>query len=242
VDPDLLAGVATSIRATWGGDTTMVRFRSSSNAEDSLEFSGAGLYDSVSGCLADEEDGDAAGPSRCDAGQDEERPVSDALRTVWASLWNRPAWEERAWYGIDQGGVAMGVLVDTRVDDERANMVAFTGNPTADDDRYLVNSQAGEVDVVSTEPGVWPEQVLLTVEGGAVRSIDRVVESSEVDPGEEVLTDAQYSSLGALLWNVAAVFPVDDEVPAGSTLLLDTEWKLLSDGRLVVKQVRPFLR
>ena len=29
---------------------------------------------------------------------------------------------------------------------------------------------------------------------------------------------------------------------AGDTLLLDTEWKVLSDGRLIIKQIRPFLR
>ena len=37
-----------------------IRFRSSTNMEDSEQFTGAGLYDSYSGCLADELDGDAA--------------------------------------------------------------------------------------------------------------------------------------------------------------------------------------
>ncbi len=35
---------------------------------------------------------------------------------------------------------------------------------------------------------------------------------------------------------------IDGTVPSGATVLLDTEWKILSDGRLIVKQVRPFLR
>src|SRR5690606_37153974 len=43
-----------------------IRFRSSTNVEDSEQFSGAGLYDSYSGCLADDLDEDSAGPSHCD--------------------------------------------------------------------------------------------------------------------------------------------------------------------------------
>ncbi len=114
----------------------MVRLRSSSNAEDGLAFSGAGLYESASACLADSTDADGDGPSRCDPDKDDERTVEDALRTVWASLWSEGAWEERAWYGIDPLDVAMGVLVNEQSEDEEANIVAFTGTPTAADARW----------------------------------------------------------------------------------------------------------
>ncbi len=238
VDPAALAALAAAIEATWGDDTTMVRLRSSSNAEDGLAFSGAGLYDSASGCLADDRDADAEGPSRCDPDKDDERPLADALRTVWASLWEVGAYEERAWYGIDQRAVAMAVLVNTQTEDEQANIVGFTGNPTMDDPRWLVEAQLGDLDVVSAEPGVWPEQALLTLDGGAVVAIDRMATSSEAD---EVLTDAQLEDLGALLWEVDAAYPVDATAESG-TVMLDTECKVLADGRLVIKQVRPFLR
>ena len=36
--------------------------------------------------------------------------------------------------------------------------------------------------------------------------------------------------------------PIDEEPPSEREVLLDTEWKVLSDGRLVIKQIRPFLR
>ncbi|MFN7145424.1 MAG: PEP/pyruvate-binding domain-containing protein, partial [Myxococcota bacterium] len=238
VDPAHLTLLEEAILATWGDDTTMVRLRSSSNAEDGLAFSGAGLYDSASACLADEIDADAAGPSRCDPGKDRERTLSDALRTVWASLWEVGAYEERAWYGIDQRAVAMAVLVNDQAEDEQANIVAFTGNPVADDPRWLVEAQLGDLDVVAAEPGVWPEQVLLTLDDGAVTAIDRVSASSEAP---EVLTDAQLGEFGALLWDIDGTFPIDATAPAG-TVMLDTECKVLEDGRLVVKQVRPFLR
>lgn len=48
-----------------GARTAFLRFRSSTNAEDLEAFSGAGLYDSRTGCLADDLDQDTAGPSKC---------------------------------------------------------------------------------------------------------------------------------------------------------------------------------
>jgi hypothetical protein len=75
-----------------------------------------------------------------------------------------------------------------------------------------------------------------------VTAIHRARESSELPAGNWVLKDAQLEQNGGLLWQIVQVFPVDGDVPAGATVLLDTEWKILSDGSLIVKQVRPFLR
>jgi len=242
-DPQLVGAIETAILAEYGTDDVMVRFRSSSNAEDALGFSGAGLYDSTSVCLADETDTDAVGPSRCDASQPDERDVCRGLTRVWASLWNLKAFEERAWYGIDHRDVAMGILVDTRTANELANIVAFTGNPLLrGDPRYLVNAQAGELDVVSAQPGVWPEKVLLSVEAGTVVEVERVRGSTELPEGEWVLGDATLELLGVTLAQIAEVFPIDEAVPESGTVLLDTEWKLRHDGQLIIKQVRPFLQ
>ena len=239
VDLDLTS----SIRATFGSDTRMLRFRSSSNAEDAIGFSGAGLYDSFSGCLADDLDGNQTGPCGCDASESSERTVARALARVWASLWNAEAYDEREWYGIDHKRAAMAVLVDPRATNELANIVAFSGNPTSPgDDRYLVDAQAGELDVVLPDPGVFPEESLLTVANGVVTAIHRIRGSSELPAGNWVLDDAQLGQIGGLLWQIVQVFPVDGDVPTGATVLLDTEWKILSDGSLIVKQVRPFLR
>jgi hypothetical protein len=122
-------------------------------------------------------------------------------------------------------------------------VVAFSGNPqVAGDDRFLVNAQLGELDVVSVVAGVWPEKDLLTVEAGEVTAIERVRGSTELPEGQWVLDDARLAELGALLAHLAAVYPIDDAVPTTATVLLDTEWKVRSDGSWVVKQVRPFVR
>ncbi len=242
-DPVLIDALDTRIRSVFGDDLQMVRFRSSSNAEDALEFSGAGIYDSTSACLADERDADSEGPSLCDTDQSNERSLQRALLKVWASLWNVEAFEERRWYGIDHSAAAMGILVNTRSKNEQANFVAFTANPTSNsDDRMLVNAQIGELDVVSAGPGVIPEKTLLTVDAGTVTEVVRVSASSVVLPGVQVLSDNQLGELGGHLWTIREDLPIDAQPPTGRDLLLDTEWKVLEDGRMIIKQVRPFLR
>jgi hypothetical protein len=237
IDPALVTRVSDRIVAQFG-ETAMVRFRSSSNAEDALGFSGAGLYESTSVCVADDRDGDDVGPSRCDPETGGERGVARGLRKVWASLWTERAVAERDWYGIPADAVAMGILVDRRAAHEQANIVAFTAPPNGGDG-FLVDAQAGELEVVGTSPGVWPESTLLTVVDGRVTSIRRVNAASAA---AIVLSDERLAELGAALAKVQAVFPVDEAAPAGHDVALDTEWKILDDGRLALKQVRPFLR
>jgi hypothetical protein len=133
--------------------------------------------------------------------------------------------------------------VNERSQAELANMVAFSGNPTSRaDTRYLVNAQFGELPVVSPEPGVWPEQVLLSIAGGEVSAIERVTPSSLALPDEQVIANSDLQLLGRELAKLADIYPFDTEPPPNRALLLDTEWKLMPDGSLRVKQVRPFLK
>lgn len=76
-----------------GATTTRLRFRSSTNAEDLEALSGAGLYDSKSGCIADDEDDDALGPSRCLSDEDAAYYQS-TLEAARAELAAHP---ERTW-------------------------------------------------------------------------------------------------------------------------------------------------
>lgn len=241
-DPDRVRELHERIISQWGTDEVTLRFRSSSNAEDSLRFSGAGLYDSTSVCPADSFDDDALGPSRCDATRASEITIERGLLRVWASLWNGAAFEERDWYGIDHRRVAMAVLVNDRTAEERANLVALTGNPTAPQDtRWLVNAQVGELDVVSSAPGVVPERVLLDVQQGVVQQIVRVGPSSEVEPEIVVVSDGQLEALGSALAEIEQVMPIDEPIPADMRRVWDTEWKVRSNGELLIKQARPML-
>lgn len=93
--PALLATITQTILSVYGeaGRTQRLRFRSSTNVEDLDAFTGAGLYESKSGCLADDEDGDAAGPSRC-LRADERVELERQLAAYRADLAAHP---ERTW-------------------------------------------------------------------------------------------------------------------------------------------------
>ena len=82
IDPQLVADVKAKIDTHY--PTESVRFRSSTNSEDLTDFSGVGLYTSTS------------------FNPDKKRSsIEDAVRTVWASVWNRRAFDEREFYGIN---------------------------------------------------------------------------------------------------------------------------------------------
>ncbi len=243
VNPELVRSVAERIRDVFGETRDRVRFRSSSNVEDALEFNGAGLYDSTSACAADDLDEGNGGPSLCDPGNEDERGVARALRKVWQSVWNFRAFEEREFFGIPQQDVAMGILVSRAYADEQANGVIFTGNPSNPlDDRYLVTSQVGDSSVVSPEPGVLAARDLLVVDQGRVLEIGRSSSSSLLEEGQNVLDDAQLTELGRLIWHIESNLPLDLGERDPSEVVFDIEYKVESNGDLAVKQVRPFLR
>ena len=108
VEPALLTQVQAAILTRW--QNRAVRFRSSSNTEDLPTFNGAGLHTSTSADI----EGAAS-------------TVSDALRTVWASLWNTRAYDEREFGHVLQARAAMAVLVH-QAWQEAAQGVAISRN------------------------------------------------------------------------------------------------------------------
>ncbi|MBN2275493.1 MAG: T9SS type A sorting domain-containing protein [Bacteroidales bacterium] len=121
-----------------------IRFRSSTNAEDIEGFNGAGLYDSFTGIL-----------------NDNDRPVDRAIKRVWASLWNFRAFEERDYFKIDHKTAAMGILVHRSFPDEAANGVVITKNLyNPYNSAITINVQVGEISVVSPEENYFPDQII----------------------------------------------------------------------------------
>lgn len=242
VSPALVQTLAARIETIWGSPRTMVRFRSSSNLEDDLGFSAAGLYESVSVCAEDSLDGDTQGPSHCNAAERNERTIERGLRRVWTSLWSPRAWEERDWYQVDQSLAAMAILITTAFPDEKANGVAFTGDPDGTSDHYVINANPGDYSVVRPDPAFQPELDLLPRQGCSIGRVIRVRGSSLLPAGEWVLTDEQLATLGQVLCStVEATFPVDTQEFSREQVRLDVEFKITQADQLILKQIRPFL-
>jgi phosphoenolpyruvate synthase/pyruvate phosphate dikinase len=242
VPEGLVADAQSRIIEVFGNTTTKVRFRSSSNVEDALEFNAAGLYDSISGCVADDLDGNEGGYSRCDPQVDHELNVDRAIKRVWASLWNYRAYEEREYYQIPHSSAVMGILVTRAFPDEAANGVIFTGDPSGENPgTYVVNVQYGDTSVVQPDPGTSPEKDLLVMQNGQVTQIIRVRGSSLLPEGEWVLTHDQLTLLGTVMADIDAEYPVNLGGYSRDEVLLDSEFKFEWDGSLFFKQIRPFL-
>ena len=209
-----------------------MRFRSSTNAEDLNGFTGAGLYTSKSG--------DPNDPMR---------PILQAVRDVWASLWRFRAFEERSFRSIPHEEIGMALLVHQSFPDEEANGVAITNNifdPTGLDPAFYVNVQVGEFSVVLPDPGVTTEQFLVHFERPG-QPVVYLARSNLVMEGETVLTNAQIRDLGTALAAIHRYFAVAYGPGAPGYLgyyAMDVEFKF--DGEpgeepaLFVKQARPY--
>lgn len=215
-----------------------IRFRSSTNVEDGELFTGAGLYDSESGCLADDLDGDDDGPSICDAERDEERGVFRALRKVFQSFYNDNAYLERLRHGVDESEVAMGVLVNkTFVDQtELANGVATLVESGFGSRFVTLVTQPGAFSVTNPEDGGLPEVVEVFHFGGGSVFPNLVQATNRLPLGSTVMTMPQeYVALTELLLDVGAAFGA---YHGESQFTIEFEYKKITGEGLVVKQVR----
>ena len=208
-----------------------MRFRSSTNAEDLEGFTGAGLYDSKSG-----------DPN------DPDKPLVNAVREVWASVWSFRAFEERSYRSIDHEAVGMALLVHRSFEDEAANGVALTNNPfdpSNAEPAFYVNVQRGEASVVQPDPGVTTDQFLHYFDQKG-RPVVYIAHSSLPPVGTPVLSNAEINTLGEALNRIRkAFYPAYGASAGGSGFwAMDVEFKFDhgADGKsaLFIKQARPY--
>ena len=221
-----------------------IRFRSSTNVEDSEYFSGAGLYDSFSGCMADDTDSDNAGPSRCDADESNERGVFRAIQKVYASFYNENAYIERLRHDVGDSQVGMALLVHPSSPDELelGNGVATLEVRRAADAARMVEmtlvSQTGANSITNPDNASLPEVVVGTYRE-TPQEADLVVEqrSALVAEGGNVLRwKDDYLELVGLLDRSARAY--ETYFPDDQILDLDFEWKKVTPDKLVIKQIR----
>lgn len=201
-------------------DGSSVRCRSSTNNEDLPGFSGAGLYDSYTH-------------------RPEEGALAESIKQVYASLWNFRAFEEREFYRIDHKTTAMGVLLHPNYKEEQANGVAVTEDILygTTDNSYL-NIQIGEDLVTNPDQQSSPEEILLAWRSENGHQVIR--RSDAVGEDEQLLSDAHLremrESLNAIFYHFEEIYK-----PGDNRFAIEIEFKIDRDGKLVIKQARPWV-
>jgi len=200
---------------------TSLRCRSSTNNEDLPGFSGAGLYDSYTH-------------------HPNEGHLSKSIKQVFASLWNFRAFEARDFYRIDHLTTAMGVLVHLNFADELANGVAVTDDVVYQTiGNYYLNTQVGEDLVTNPEEQSVPEEILL--DWWDSNNYRVVTTSNRTTDGGRILTDAYLRELNGYLGMIHHKFS-QLYSPVGRTkaFAMEIEFKIKSDGKISIKQARPW--
>ncbi|TMQ18909.1 MAG: hypothetical protein E6J90_19165 [Deltaproteobacteria bacterium] len=225
IDPATLDMIYKRVRIKLGGKGVFVR--SSTNAEDLPGFNGAGLYDTVPNVVGKQQ-------------------LGEALRTVWASLWNLRAVDEREAFGIDHRQVYFGVLIQVGVNATAAG-VLVTRNlwDPSDASGYTINAKWG-LGMRVVEGQKVPEQIIFDPTNDGTKIISRAddpvmlkfdehggIKELPVPAGAGViLTDERAKRLCEQVQAFLEVFP------RGTAL--DVEWVLEGEQFWIV-QARPYV-
>lgn len=208
-----------------------IRFRSSTNAEDLEEFNGAGLYESFTGCI-----------------NDPDKPIEHAIKSVWASLWNFRAFEERNYFKIDHHCIAMGILVHRSFPDEEVNEVAITRNIYNPSIWGLtIDVQKGEVSVVNPPAGVISDQLIFhtSYDNSFEDPVIEYLSRSNLSRNKTVLSESEILDLARYLMTIKTWFYLNVyngwQEKSFPDFAMDVEFKFDSPNRkLYIKQARPY--
>jgi hypothetical protein len=201
------------------------------------------LYDSYSGCLADDLDDDTTGPSICEPDEEDERGVFRAIQRVYASFYNENAFIERLRLGVDESQVGMAVLVHYSFPDEieMANGVATIEVMRIGTSLTLnadLNTQLGANSVTNPDGTSQPEVITAYRGTSGSSSLSLEQRSSLVPLGAYVMTwETDYRLLMDLLYAVSVGYR---QLYTNRTRFnLDIEYKKVQpDGHIELKQVR----
>ncbi|MFL2482736.1 MAG: PEP/pyruvate-binding domain-containing protein [Verrucomicrobiales bacterium] len=203
---------------------TPLRARSSTNNEDLEGFNGAGLYESYTH-------------------YPNEGHFAKTAKQVWAGLWTYRAFEERDFWRIDHLTASMGILVHPSFQEESANGVGVTKNiyiPGPGWDGHYVNVQKGENLVTNPEPGSVAEEYIIANLGfGSNYEIQYIRSSNQIDSDQRILTRREALKLKGYMDIIHSHFK--NIYRGNSNFAMEIEFKLLENGKFIIKQARPWV-
>jgi hypothetical protein len=222
-DADLRKAVLEKVGREYAGKGLFVR--SSSNSEDLPNFSGAGLYTTVPNVKGDHE-------------------LIEAIKTVWASLWNFEAYEARERAGVDHSKIFMAVLLQEGINSESSGVMISTDPfDNENKDAIYISAKRG-LGIKVVEGQRIAEQVIFRPRTNAVQVLTRSAEDSLLTFDEKggvkevpitgdrvVLTDDVIRRLVRAATEIKRTFGSRDQ---------DIEWAYMK-GQIYIVQSRPFI-
>ncbi|HEY2962830.1 MAG TPA: PEP/pyruvate-binding domain-containing protein [Pyrinomonadaceae bacterium] len=222
-DPELRREILQKAAREYGGKGLFVR--SSSNSEDLPNFSGAGLYTTVPNVRGEQE-------------------LIDAIRKVWASLWNFEAYEARERANVDHSKIFMAVLLQEGINSESSGVMIST-DPFDPENRGAIYISAKRgLGIKVVEGQRIAEQIIFRPRTNAVQVLTRSAEDSLLTFDEKggvkevpitgdrvVLTDDVVRRLVRAAAAIKRVFVNRDQ---------DIEWAYMK-GQIYIVQSRPFI-
>ncbi|MDX6575653.1 MAG: rifampicin phosphotransferase [Blastocatellia bacterium] len=204
--------------------------RSSTNSEDLPNFSGAGLYSTAPNVRGDTQ-------------------MIDAIRFVWASVWNYEAYEARERAGIDHMKIYMAVLIQEGINSDSSGVMItadpFNRESTIENQGSIYISAKRGLGMKVVEGQRVAEQVVFRPKANAVQVLTRSEEDSLLTfdaqggikeipiSGERVvLTDEVIRRLAAAAAAIKRIFGGKDQ---------DIEWAYMK-GQIYIVQARPFIQ
>ena len=222
-DPELRRMVLEKVAQEYAGKGLFVR--SSSNSEDLPNFSGAGLYTTVPNVRGDQQ-------------------LIDAIRKVWASLWNFEAYEARERAGVDHSKIFMAVLLQEGINSESSGVMISTDPFDNENKGAIYISAKRGLGIKVVEGQRIAEQIIFRPRTNAVQVLTRSAEDSLLTFDENggvkevpitgdrvVLTDEVIRRLVRAASGIKRVFGRRDQ---------DIEWAYMK-GQIYIVQSRPFI-
>jgi hypothetical protein len=199
--------------------------RSSSNSEDLPNFSGAGLYTTVPNVRG-------------------EQQLVEAIKTVWASLWNFEAYEARERAGVDHSKIFMAVLIQEGINSESSGVMITTDPFDTENKGAIYISAKRGLGIKVVEGQKVAEQIVYRPRTNAVQVLTRSDEDSLLTFDENggvkevpitgervVLTDDVVRRLVRAATAIKRVFGSREQ---------DIEWAYMK-GQIYIVQSRPFI-
>jgi hypothetical protein len=219
----LRAQILRRVKAEYAGKGLFVR--SSTNSEDLPNFNGAGLYTTVPNVKGDDE-------------------LVEAVKTVWASVWNFEAYEARERAGIDHSKVYMAVLIQEGINSESSGVMITTDPYDRDNQSSIYISAKRGLGIKVVEGQKIAEQILYRTRANSVQVLTRSAEDSLLTFDEKggvkelpitgeraVLTDEVIRRLVRAATSIKRVFGGREQ---------DIEWAYMS-GKIYIVQSRPYI-